>query len=61
MAAWIKQSEAPEAGYIASLVAIGKQLGNLNGVGNGVLTPAAQKAIEENEQRFRTASARRLR
>lgn len=45
VAAWIKQSEAPEAGYIASLVAIGKQLGNLNGVGNGVLTPAAQKAI----------------
>ena len=47
VAAWITQSEAPEAGYLATLTSMGKQVANMNGLGTGVLTPAAQKAAAQ--------------
>jgi len=45
--AWIKQSEAPEAGYLKTLASIGKQVSNFSGVGKTGLSPAADKALAQ--------------
>jgi hypothetical protein len=43
----ITQSKAPEAGCISTKVGTDKQLAKSNGIGTGVLAPAAQKAVAQ--------------
>lgn len=60
VATWVKQSESPEAGYMSTLLKVGTYVAQFEGVGQGVLNPAAEKAIKQFSSEECRAAALRL-